>query len=444
MFARRALKSRLDALVPHLGAKAVGDLAARIDRRGRGRLPAMWEAVWLHGLGELGPIGYEQPLPDGAKPDFRFTLMLAERTVEVIGDVTCVSDRGLHDNNPVDLFWDQVVARIRSAKLDPNHFRYHIGHRTVGNWPNILTVLNLPRRREMATFIKEQIVPFLRELANARPTTARREFRTPDAQLTLTYDSRQEFSGGGHASYNHLTAATDNPIYARLQAKEDQLRTAPEHALRVVILCDAGCQAMQKQAFSTNQSADQIAYAFLRQSNVIDIVLLVSVDAQTPMDMHNRRYAIQARIASAPAIQGTRRDPIAGAAVREYLDRALKHLPVPVLDAHNAALRIDQPTPGRGTLGISMGSTRIRLSARVVLELLAGKISYEEFQRTYGWHPASERVHSNPFAQALDRGQLFSAASVDPGGDADDDWLVFNFGTPDPAAGPFRIKGADD
>ena len=55
------------------------------------------------------------------------------------------------------------------------------------------------------------------------------------------------------------------------------------------------------------------------------------------------------------------------------VDRALTHLPLPVLDAQNAALRIDEPTPGRGTLGVSMGSNRIRLSARVVLELLAGE-----------------------------------------------------------------------
>ena len=443
MFSRRALKPRLDALVPHLGAKAVADLAERIDRRGRGRLPAMWEAVWLHGFGELGPIGHEQPLPDGAKPDFCITVPVGDRTVDVIGDITCVSDRGLHDRNPVDLFWEQVVARIRSAKLDPNHFRYQIGHRTVGDWPNIRTVLTLPPRREMANFIKEEVVPFLRELANVRPTTARREFHSSEVQLTLAYDNRQEFGGGGYASYNHLTAKTDNPIYARLKAKEDQLRTAPEDALRVVILCDTGCQAMQKQMFNNNQSADKIAHAFLQQSSVIDIVLLVSVEVHAAMDLHKRHYAIEARITSAPAIEGTRRNQTSGAAVRAYLDRALKHLPLPVLDAHNAALRIDEPTPGRGTLGISMGSNRVRLSARVVLELLAGKISYEDFQRTYGWDTASECAQPNPFTYAVEHGQLFTAASVYVGGDADDDWLEFSFGKPDPAAAPFRTGTVD-
>jgi len=130
--------------------------------------------------------------------------------------------------------------------------------------------------------------------------------------------------------------------------------------------------------------------------------------------------------------------------VRAYLDRALKHLPFPVLDAHNAALRIDEPTPGRGTLGISMDSNRIRLSARVVLDLLAGKISHEEFQRTYGWDTASERAQPNPFTQAVECGQLFTAASVDVGGDADDDWLEFSFGKPDPAAAPFRMGTVDE
>ena len=87
-----------------------------------------------------------------------------------------------------------------------------------------------------------------------------------------------------------------------------------------------------------------------------------------------------------------------------------------------------------------MSDRHVRLSARVVLDLLAGKISAEQFQRTYGWHHDSERSGPNPFAQAQEHGQLITSASVEAGGDADDDWIEFRFGPPDPAAAPLRRR----
>lgn len=386
MFSRRAIQERLDALAVTLDEKSLAELACRIDARGRNRLSAMWETVWLYALAAEGPFEHERPLPGGARPDFRFRLPLGGRELEVVGDITCVSDRGLHENNPVELFWNEFVRRVLSAKLDPNHFRYQIGHRVVGEWPNSRTVLTLPPRRLIVAFVKQHAVPFLRELVQSKPSKAKHSIRTDDANVTLSYDITQEFGGGGHASYNHLTAATKNPVFARLQEKEDQLRGAPAEAVRAVILCDAGCQAMRKDVFGNGWSADKIAGAFLRQTSVIDLVVLVSVEIHNQMDWHRRSYSISARIVGAPSALGTRRTIEAGAVVRDYLDRALKHLPTPVLDAHNAALRIDESSPGTGTLGVNMSDRHVRLSARVVLDLLAGKISAEQFQRTYGWH----------------------------------------------------------
>lgn len=443
VFSRRSLQQRLDALAGHLASKALSDLAARLDRRGTGRLPAMWETVWLSALGQVGPFEHELPLPDGSKPDFRIHVPDGASTLEVVGDITTVSDRGVHSSNPVDMFWKEFQRHVLAAGLNPNHFNCQIGHRTEGRWPDIRHVLQLPPRSRLVAFVKKQIAPVLRHWAASQPAHAQHTIATSDASITLKYDTSQQYAGGGHISYNSHISPTRNPIFNQLKSKENQLRSAPPGAMRVVILCDGGCHALKRNVFSTTLSSDEIVKQFLRKSTVIDVVLLISVDSKS-LNWYDRKLELQPRIVGAPVAPDSRRTVHAGAVVRNYLERAIGHLPSPMLDCHNASLRTDLPSPGTGTLGIRMSDQKIELSARVLLDLLAGKISTQELQRIYGWGPSSERNEPNPFARKLARGQLITAAKVSPGADADDDWLEFSFGEPDPAAAPFRTRAAED
>lgn len=440
VFSRRDLQQRLDALEANLPSNELKHLAAHLDRRGARRLPAMWETVWLHALGQLGPFDYEHPLPDGSKPDFRFELPFFGGKLEVVGDITCVSDRGVHEKNPVDLFWKELLRHIRAAKLNPNHFHCQFGHRTDGEWPDIRDALLLPPRSQMAAFVKQHFVATLRSLAASGAARSEHIIVTDNAHITLNYDTSKEFSGSSHIDYTAFKSPTRNPIFNQLSLKETQLRSAPVDALRVVILCDAGCDAMRKNAHFATLSAADISSRFLRKSTVIDLVVLVGVEARNPLAWHDRQLQLHARIVGAPAAPSTRRTIEAGSAVQQYLDRALAHLPTPVLDCHNASLRTNLPSPGNGTLGIRMSDHKICLSARVVLDLLAGKISSDEFQRTYGWGPGSERNEPNPFARKLAHGQLITAAQVTSADGADDDWLEFSFGDSDPAAAPFQTR----
>ena len=438
VFSRRSLQQRLDALAGHLTADALRDLAARLDRRGTGRLPAMWEAVWLHALSQVGPIEHEQALPNGSKPDFRFQVTDSDGMLEVIGDITTVSDRGVHANNPIDMFWKEFQRYVQAARLNPNHFTCHIGHRTEGSWPDIRHVLLLPQRSQLVEFVKQQIAPVLRQWSATPAVNAVHSITTPDISITIKYDTSQQYAGGGHVSYNSFTSPTRNPIFNQLKLKENQLRSAPAESLRLVILCDGGCHSMKKMNYSANSlSSDEIVKQFLRKSTVIDLVLLISVDSKS-INWYDRKLELQPRIVGAPAAEGSRRTVRAGGAVRDYLNRAITHLPTPTLDCHNASLRTDLPSPGTGVLGLRMRKQKIELSARVLLDLLAGKITTQEFQRIYGWGPDSERNEPNPFACKLECGQLITGARVSPGGDYDDDWFEFSFGGPDPAAAPFR------
>ncbi len=83
-----------------------------------------------------------------------------------------------------------------------------------------------------------------------------------------------------------------------------------------------------------------------------------------------------------------------------------------------------------------MSLSRVTLSARAVQELLAGKISPEDFRKRYGSAP-------NPvtaFAGALKAGRVIENVSVERCPEQDDDWLTFHFSKPDPALAPFQVR----
>lgn len=86
-----------------------------------------------------------------------------------------------------------------------------------------------------------------------------------------------------------------------------------------------------------------------------------------------------------------------------------------------------------------MGGNVVKISARLVQELLAGGVSVERFAELHRWGEGSDGM-LNPFARSLQRGELISAINVIDCGDEDDNQLEFRFGPPDPAVSPFRRK----
>ena len=87
------------------------------------------------------------------------------------------------------------------------------------------------------------------------------------------------------------------------------------------------------------------------------------------------------------------------------------------------------------------GGDRIKISARAVLELLAGAMTYERFAEVHGWTEG----RFDMFRSRLDSGQLFTSARIESlGPSKDDDWLEFEFGPPDPAISAFRLSRESD
>jgi hypothetical protein len=445
IFSRRAIQERLFALEHVLNAKAHQGLIERLERPGRDRLSAMWEVVWLAALNAVSPLKHEEPLADGSKPDFRLLWMADGNTFEIIGDITAASDKGLHDNNPINQFWSEVVRLARKYGLNPNHFYYNIGYRSVGEYGDSRTELLLPPRSQLMAFLKAHVEPFIEGISQASVAQATLPYSSTDVAFTVSYNQKQEFGGGSSALYDVPYSLTKTPIFTALVKKAKQLGAAPSSALRVVVLCDAGCHGMQDSMLMSDGrlTAAQVAKDFLRKRTSVDMVLLVTIETVNPMEHWNRFQRISATFVVPPErTLRPRLTPFAISATRSLLEQAIKLLPKPMINAQNASNRCEMRSYGSGLHGgYEMSETKIRISSRLVLELLSGKTPHEEFDHLHGWDAASETGHSNPLARALDRGAMIDEVTVIPGGDEDDDWLEFHLREADPAITPFRRSG---
>lgn len=401
----------------------------------------MWEVVFLQALSQVAMISHEIALPNRRQPDFGFEFDHAGVRRAIVGDIASVSDVGLDKQNLFREFCDQGSRLADKYGLDPNHFRYDVAGEQVGEWPKLKMKLLLPTGQAFTQLIKSVVEPFFRDVMQSPRPKAELKHDEPGVRFSIRYDQLQWASGGGHPCYDSAMSLTENPIYRALRAKADQLRAAPEDAIRIIILCDGDCAAMRKSVLSGNYSARQIATEFLRKTSAVDLVLLATVERRNPHDLRLRDYVMNYDLTAAPPRQRSARinDDIIEA-IRLLLQRSVREIPTPMADACNAALQCEERGYGLGKHGgFEMGGNVVKISARLVQELLAGGVSVERFAELHRWGEGSDGM-LNPFARSLQRGELISAINVIDCGDEDDNQLEFRFGPPDPAVSPFRRK----
>ena len=103
------------------------------------------------------------------------------------------------------------------------------------------------------------------------------------------------------------------------------------------------------------------------------------------------------------------------------------------MEWHNSGLR-DEGNSFEG--GSSVADNEIKLSARLVLEVLAGRKQIHDVDDA----TASETSSSNHFEEKLNQGRLIENVTVQRLQDEDDDYITFVFGKPDPAISEFKGK----
>lgn len=435
IFARRALQRRLDELRVTLGDPAIDPLVDRLNRPGKDRIAAMWEAVVLHSLGRH--IESERALPSGRRPDVWYD----DGSLRFIADITAVSDDGVDAQNPFSELQEMLELAQERLGLPPGGLDLKVDSRRERSKKGTQTYLRLPPRNKLRALVDDQIVPQLRAQKAAGQRILRVVIDDNCTGLKLTIDTNgSQVSRGSHSVYDAPTIKTKNPLYNALRTKAEQLQGAND--LTGIIVGDADCVALSVSNDGAGKlSSTAITREFLRQHSSVDFVVLITVEElRQPFwpPAFERSYVLHCKIVCRDNVTVTEQ-------LEAVFRRAVEKLPKPVAMPVNGASHAKMAGYGLGHHGgYRMSNARIRISSRELVEVLAGQRTLADggaiITKVSGSvEPASQNDLQAAFLRQIQQGRLpTSITVVKTDEDDNDDWIDFNFGDPDPAVSPFK------
>lgn len=438
IFSRRDLQRSINRLANVLEPHDLQKIVAALNRQDRERLPKMWELVVLDALSQVAPLRHEVELPSGRKPDFELSVVRPSgELLLIVGDVATVSDAGLDEQNPIDVLFREGPRIARRVGLEPNHLGYTVDGDRSGRPGDARVKLQLPPKGKLLEVLNGPVKEWMKNVKAQGVKTSSYEYDNEGFKFTVKYNQSQQYHSGSFTSYDVAASLEKNPLYKALRSKRDQIDSAPTGSLRLIVVCDGDSAVLSRTALSSGNgtySAKQITSHFLNKTSGIDAVLLCTVDdVGTRFSGHNYQLRFDLEVADK-------------AIAAEHMSSATKELggllrqaatlfPKPYQMPVNAAMRCRDSAVSRSHNGAyCMQSDRIKISARGLLELLAGKITLEKYHAD---HPWGNGEMGNVFELAQREGRSISLAQIEPMEYPDDDWVAFEFGEPDPAASPF-------
>lgn len=388
----------------------------------------------LHALSRRGTLQSEVSLASGRRPDV--ALKIGE--LKITADITAVSDDGLNMANPYHEL-SQLIEQAKTKLGFPiGGVDLQVNSAREVTRRGARTTLRLPPRRRLHAFVRDKIVPRLRE--HQRSGDASLEFVIEDEGVGLVVSidpAKSPYSSGGFAAYDVPRIKDKNPLYNALRDKAGQLRGAP--GVVGVIVGDGDCRAMaERPSMWDGVSADDIVGEFFRQYSSVDFVFLLSVREEqklwraTRPDRRNYgKLIVRPGCSAAESLQ-------------ELFRNAMNDLPTPLMTPVNGALRAREVGYGMGFHGgYSMHGGKLRVSLRELAEVLAGIRTFSDggalnVNAARKLAPEADTVQ-RIFLQRLREGRLPRSVTIVPAGeDESDDWAEIEFGDPDPAISLLR------
>jgi hypothetical protein len=265
---------------------------------------------------------------------------------------------------------------------------------------------------------------FLREVRQRPEQLHRFDAVSPEAGVHITYDpARRGTLGSNHLVYTVATAIDKNPVYTALKKKGDQLKATGYDGLSGIFLCDGRCQMLSAQPHFSSFSVDEVIRYSLRQfESVWFVIVFGAKQANSQMAVHAKLHLNQKK----KGHDFSRLNEVASAICQS--------IPEPQWSPYNAIYRVKaQDLTGRYYGGLTHGGN-VKMSAREMLEVLAGVKTVGEFEKNYRLTPSS-----NPFRRMLEQGRLIANVTVERIPGRDDDEVTIEFGDPDAAVAPFRV-----
>ena len=436
LFSRRTIQRMLDENAAWMPLGPLREQVKRLnDPNEPSPLAVIWEVAVLNALSKNVKIEHEPNLV--TRPDvlYRFG------GETVIADVRAISDKERHRRNPVEELNDEMERRVfpliqgglkggfcLSFGLDS--FRMQL----LGKPAKQLRIPPVSQFEEV--IFTSAFEDFLDSLRCSPSEKHSFRIDTPDCSLALSFSPNSAGWTLDKFRYTQSTILKRNPVWNALFDKKTQLDNATISGHRGIILCDGDCETLRDNRAWDHYGADDIIRGFLGEANSIEFVLtLVPIHRGSRRDLSPENHTVIARL-----IHRAKEFPEWLIPIRDLSARLPQIRNTAWNARYEAEWRRETNQWSKGSSfrgGCSVSESRIKLSSRDLLELLAGVLRQDAFESL----PFMAR--SNPFLNKLAKGQLITAVRIEKGEtEADDDWAVLEFGSPDPAVSRFRVNKA--
>lgn len=392
-----------------------------------------WEIAILNALSKLGELRHEVDFGGTTRPD----ILYSSQGLEFVADITAVSDKGLHEQNPLELLEEELRKRYERSGI------------TAGGFALIVTATSIPSNRVKSLGIVPPVKSFNEIIFNSAfenfiakikaSNTERREIEVtygepPQSQIRIIY---QPGKPGAYCHqytvYTGLNVINKNPLYYALRDKSDQLKRSGYKGSMGIIVCDGGTRSLSEDRSTSTYSTADVVQEFLRRNKRVNFVAVLTRTEELSLRLKNSLR---------PKIHVREIEPW-HSRLEALFAQAFNALPRITQSPDNARRERrfykgrETMRPHIGALSISMGTqtSEIKISTRTLLDLLSGRLTAERFNREYRFDN-----ELNPFELELRRGFTLESAVVNRLTDEDDDEIVLKFSGPDPALARFTAN----
>lgn len=412
-----------------------------IERLNHGdRLEAMWEVALLKSIILEPDFEHEAPLENGRRPDFKTSLRVKERSVDLHGDITTLSDEGIDNQNPVLFFMEEFFKQKKKHDLLDMSLSTRFHHNRDKTDIRAKTTLQLPLKGEIPNVIKTLLIPRLKNWKRDGVYGEQIEIDERGLKMSLTRLPDGTYSNAGYAGYQNVGRAKDSPLFKKLKDKKSQLSGIPENAVNILVICDGGSHVIKPSLLYSpfTLNLEEICRDFLRQNSSLDMVAMIAVSTKSPQPFIQPPFDKEVQMTFISQSEGNRRRALSDdviAAAHAAVERWVRALPKPLSSPSNSRRKLHNPLGPTIRGGWKMSGTTIHIPSRRAIELLAGICSPREWESDYkgtGVNPASR------IRRMLFEGRTIQSVHVERRDDADDDWLVVTFSEPDAAFSAFN------
>lgn len=396
-----------------------------IPKLNRCKLDAEWELITLYRLASVSKVEYES-ISGKRHPDIRLTTDAGETA---ICEIRTVSDGNFRGEDRIGNFEQEARRHVRKFGLPEDKFSYQIEAIRIGKVGNQKIQIGIPADIQ-AAFPKD-FFSFLKRVKTHPGQNSGTWIRGDCIYYHVAYHPLSSYVGQAWSPFpGTIFSKTKNPLANALEEKRRYLRDATEDVPKGIILCDGGCRALSTSFVDyTNQtySTEDVIWDFLRQTKSISFVQVQYTpvgDTRPGNRLHLTLY----------------RNDQAKRLLTDGLIEVLQTIPhdmPPMMFApyqargliRQGALGSDQSWFAASELHVNPeGEVKVKISARLLRDFLAGHIDESEFRRNSG----------NLLDGQLFEDKLILAASIEEEGDfEDDDYIVLVLGE-DPSVKDFK------